>query len=63
MLPELFGGLSVAHARTLRVIDPKLTNPTTFDWEQSFALFRLISNRMRRDARIGRHATISTSES
>jgi hypothetical protein len=25
-----------------RVIDPKLTNPTTFDWEQSFALCRLI---------------------
>jgi hypothetical protein len=42
MLPELFGRLSVANARTLRVIDPKLTNPTTFDWEQSFALCRLI---------------------
>jgi hypothetical protein len=42
MLPELFGGLSVALARTLRVIDPKLTNPTTSGWERSFALFRLI---------------------
>jgi hypothetical protein len=42
MLPEVFGGLSVALARTLRVIDPKLTNPTTSDWERSFALFRLI---------------------
>jgi hypothetical protein len=42
MLPELFGGLSVALARTLRVIDPKLTNPTTADWERAFALFRLI---------------------
>jgi uncharacterized protein DUF1931 len=43
MLPELFGGLSVAIARTPRVIDPKLTNPTTSDPEHSFALFRLIS--------------------
>ena len=42
MLPEVFGGLSVALARTLRVIDPKLTNPTTSDWERSFALLRLI---------------------
>jgi hypothetical protein len=42
MLPEVFGGLSVALARTLRVIDPKLTNPTKSDWERSFALFRLI---------------------
>jgi hypothetical protein len=42
MLPEVFGGLSVALARTLRVIDPKLTNPNTSDWERSFALFRLI---------------------
>jgi hypothetical protein len=40
MLPEVFGGLNVALARTLRVIDPKLTNPTTSDWERSFALFR-----------------------
>jgi hypothetical protein len=42
MLPELFGGLSVALAKSFRIIDPKLTNPTTSDWERSFALFRLI---------------------
>jgi uncharacterized protein DUF1931 len=42
MLPELFGGLSVALARSFRIIDPKLANPSTPDWERSFALFRLI---------------------
>jgi hypothetical protein len=42
MLPELFGGLSVALARSFRIVDPKLTNPSTSDWERSFALFRLI---------------------
>jgi hypothetical protein len=39
---EQIDGLSVALAGTLRVIDPKLPNPTTSDWERSFALFRLI---------------------
>lgn len=42
MLPELFGGLSVALAHSFRIIDPKITNPGTSDWERSFALFQLI---------------------
>jgi hypothetical protein len=42
MLPELFGGLSVALARSFRIIDPKVANPSTADWERSFALFKLI---------------------
>ncbi|HWF29582.1 MAG TPA: DUF1931 family protein [Mycobacterium sp.] len=29
LLPELFGGLSIALARSFRMIDPKLTNPST----------------------------------
>jgi hypothetical protein len=42
LLPELFGGLSVALARSFRVIDPKLTNPSTEHWERAFDLFRLV---------------------
>ena len=42
LLPELFGGLSVALARSFRVIDSKLTNPSTEHWERAFDLFRLV---------------------
>jgi hypothetical protein len=42
MLAELFGGLSVALAHSFRIIDPKIANPSTSDWERSFALFQLI---------------------
>jgi Domain of unknown function (DUF1931) len=42
LLPELFGGLSVALARSFRVIDPKLTNPATEHWERAFDIFRLV---------------------
>ncbi|HZA11707.1 DUF1931 family protein [Mycobacterium sp.] len=42
LLPELFGGLSIALARSFRVIDPKLTNPSTEHWERAFAIFRLV---------------------
>src|ERR687894_547779 len=42
LLPELFGGLSVALARPFRVIDPKLTHPATAHWERALDLFRLI---------------------
>ena len=42
MLPELFGGLSIALARSFRVIDPKLENPSTQHWNRAFDLFRLI---------------------
>jgi hypothetical protein len=42
ILPEVAGGLSVALARSFKVIDPKLKNPQTPDWERAFALFELI---------------------
>jgi Domain of unknown function (DUF1931) len=42
LLPELFGGLSVALARSFRVIDPKLRNPATEHWERAFDIFTLV---------------------
>ena len=42
LLPELFGGLSIALARSFRVIDPKLTNPSTEHWKRAFDVFRLV---------------------
>ena len=42
LLPELFGGLSIALARSFRVIDPKLTNPSTEHRERAFDVFRLV---------------------
>jgi hypothetical protein len=42
LLPEVFGGISIALARVFRVIDPKLTNPATEHWERAFTLFRLV---------------------
>ena len=42
LLPELFGGLSIALARSFRVIDPTLTNPSTEHWERAFDVFRLV---------------------
>jgi hypothetical protein len=42
MLPELFGGLSIALARSFRLIDPTSDTPSTQHWERAFAFFRLI---------------------
>lgn len=42
MLPELFGGLSIALARSFRLIDPKAVNPSTEHWERARDIFRLI---------------------
>jgi len=42
LLPEPFGGLSIALARSFRVIDPTLANPTTEHWERAFTMFRLV---------------------
>ena len=42
LLPEVFGGLSVALARSFRLIDPRLTNPATEHWERAFEVFRLV---------------------
>jgi Domain of unknown function (DUF1931) len=42
LLPEVFGGLSVALARSFRVIDPTSANPGTAHWERAFEMFRLV---------------------
>ncbi|MFF0268319.1 DUF1931 family protein [Kribbella sp. NPDC004536] len=41
-LPEVVGGLSVALARTLKVIDPGIKNPQTAHWEDAFRIFGLL---------------------
>jgi hypothetical protein len=41
-LPEIFGGISVALARTFRLIDPELKAVHTEEWERAFSLFRLL---------------------
>lgn len=41
-LPDLAGGLSVALARSFKIVDPGLKNPDTADWERAFALFDLL---------------------
>jgi Domain of unknown function (DUF1931) len=42
LLPELFGGLAVALARSFRVIDPTVSHPSTEHWNRVFTLFRLV---------------------
>ncbi len=39
LLPHLLGGLTVALARTFRILDPSLVNPTTTHWERAVAVF------------------------
>jgi hypothetical protein len=41
-LPLLFGGISVALARTFRLIDAELKAVHTEEWERAFAIFRLL---------------------
>ncbi|MCW2718245.1 DUF1931 family protein [Pseudonocardia sp.] len=42
MLVEVFGGLGVAMARSMKLIDPDVTNPATEHWDRAFGLFRLV---------------------
>ena len=42
LLPELFGGLSIALARSFRVVDPTVSNPSPEHWNRVFTLFRLM---------------------
>jgi hypothetical protein len=42
LLPELFGGLTIALARSFRVVDPKVSSPSTEQWDRVFTLFRLV---------------------
>ncbi|MDB6084856.1 MAG: hypothetical protein JWN43_2737 [Gammaproteobacteria bacterium] len=41
-LPLVYGGLSVALARTFEIIDPHLKNPQTEHWQTAFRLFDLL---------------------
>jgi hypothetical protein len=41
-LPNVVGGLSVALARSFKLIDPDLKNPQTQHWERAFNIFNLL---------------------
>ena len=41
-LVEVFGGISLALARSFRIIDPEVKNPSSEHWEREFQLFRLL---------------------
>ena len=41
-LPAIAGGISVALARTFKVIDPELKNPQTRHWEMALRIFDLL---------------------
>jgi len=41
-LPLIFGGISVALARTFKLIDAELKAVHTLEWERTFSLFRLL---------------------
>lgn len=42
LLPELFGGLSVALARSFGAVDATITKPSTDDWDRVFSVLRLV---------------------
>lgn len=42
LLPELFGGLSIALAKSIRLVDPTVSNPSPEHWDRAFNLFRLV---------------------
>jgi hypothetical protein len=42
VLGEVFGGIGVALARSFRIVDPSLTNPSSEHWDRAFELFRLL---------------------
>ncbi|GAS86648.1 DUF1931 family protein [Mycolicibacterium brisbanense] len=42
LLPELFGGLSIALARSFRVVDATVSHPSTEHWNRVFTIFRLM---------------------
>jgi hypothetical protein len=41
-LPGVVAGLSLALARAFKLLDPKLKNPQTEDWERAFRVFNLL---------------------
>jgi hypothetical protein len=42
LLPELFGGLGIALAKSFQLLDPGLKTPSSQHWDKAFELFRLI---------------------
>ena len=42
VLVEVFGGMSLALARSFRIVDPQVRNPSTDHWDRTFQLFRLL---------------------
>jgi hypothetical protein len=40
--PAIVGGLSLALARSFKIIDPALKNPSTEHWERAFRIFDLL---------------------
>ncbi|MCU1668756.1 MAG: hypothetical protein JWP40_1683 [Blastococcus sp.] len=43
VLTEVFGGLSLALARSFRIIDPEVPNPSSAHWDRAFELFRMVT--------------------
>lgn len=41
-LPDLAGGLTIALARSFKIVAPGIKNPDTGDWDRAFALFDLL---------------------
>ncbi|WP_426513619.1 DUF1931 family protein [Dactylosporangium sp. McL0621] len=41
-LPDIVGGLSVALARTFKIMDPELKNPQTAHWDRALRTFNLL---------------------
>jgi hypothetical protein len=42
MLPELAGGVSLALARTIKIVDPDVKNPQSRHWNQAIQVFDLL---------------------
>jgi hypothetical protein len=42
VLVEVFAGISLALARSFRIVDPQVRNPSTDHWDRTFDLFRLL---------------------
>ncbi len=42
LLPELFGGLAIALARSFRAVDSTVSNPSSEHWNRVFTIFRLV---------------------
>jgi len=42
VLNDVFGGISVALARSFHIVDPDRNNPTSQDWDRVFAEMRLM---------------------